>query len=183
VCGGLATRGHESARLAPPVARRDPFGQATVAGAGIMEPMADSPWEAPPSWPPPDPRQLVPERSSKRRSVDVSWVVGDLRRRRAQLVVGVLAECVAWWAFRVPWDMSEVNRQGQIIERHGDQTMLRLVAALAGADGGIPRGRDGDRPDGDCRSGCRLRGCLGVHLVMAGLRVPWSAVTSGWPAS
>jgi len=131
VCGGLATRGHESARLAPPVARRDPFGQATVAGAGIMEPMADSPWEAPPSWPPPDPRQLVPERSSKRRSVDVSWVVGDLRRRRAQLVVGVLAECVAWWAFRVPWDMSEVNRQGQIIERHGDQTMLRLVAALA----------------------------------------------------
>jgi len=96
-----------------------------------MEPMADSPWEAPPSWPPPDPRQLVPERSSKRRSVDVSWVVGDLRRRRAQLVVGVLAECVAWWAFRVPWDMSEVNRQGQIIERHGDQTMLRLVAALA----------------------------------------------------
>ena len=131
MCGGLATRGHESARLAPPVARRDPFGQATVAGAGIMEPMADSPWEAPPSWPPPDPRQLVPERSSKRRSVDVSWVVGDLRRRRAQLVVGVLAECVAWWAFRVPWDMSEVNRQGQIIERHGDQTMLRLVAALA----------------------------------------------------
>jgi len=131
VCGGLATRGHESARLAPPVARRDPFGQATVAGAGIMEPMADSPSAAPPSWPPPDPRQLVPERSSKRRSVDVSWVVGDLRRRRAQLVVGVLAECVAWWAFRVPWDMSEVNRQGQIIERHGDQTMLRLVAALA----------------------------------------------------
>jgi hypothetical protein len=58
-------------------------------------------------------------------------VVGDLRRRRAQLVVGVLAECVAWWAFRVPWDMSEGNRQGQIIERHGDQTMLRLVAALA----------------------------------------------------
>ena len=131
MCGGLATRGHESARLAPPVARRDPFGQATVAGAGIMEPMADSPWEAPPSWPPPDPRQLVPERSSKRRSVDVSWVVGDLRRRRVQLVVGVLAECVAWWAFRIPWDMSEVNRQGQIIERHGDQTMLRLVAALA----------------------------------------------------
>ena len=56
------------------------------------------------------------------------WPVGAARKVECVIVGGILA-LVAWIAI-VPWDLSEVDQAGTVIDRSRDHVDARILAAL-----------------------------------------------------
>jgi hypothetical protein len=75
----------------------------------------------------------VTARPGRRWQAERRWLLGDLGTTAGvvALVGGAVAEWLAWQAF-VPWDMSEVDKVGRVIEPgRGDHLWPQIFAALA----------------------------------------------------
>ena len=85
------------------------------------------------SWPSPDATTRVTAHAGRRWQAERRWLFGDLGTTAGvvALVGGAVAEWLAWQAF-VPWDMSEVDKVGQVIEPgRADHLWPQIFAALA----------------------------------------------------
>ena len=85
------------------------------------------------SWPRPDATTRVTARADRRWQAERRWLFGDLGTTAGvvALVGGAVAEWLAWQAF-APWDLSEVDKLGQVIEPgRGDHLWPQIFAALA----------------------------------------------------